>query len=187
MSDLVAAHHGTLSGETTAADLVLTVTTNLLTSVGSNLPAMLSGDLFRITGLVAGNAAMNGDYTVTTVNASTSDYLVARVDLTAIATTSSASAEVTPVDVVTTASLVNVDRVEVINMDGVDEVYFVAALGGVTAATPEVASGTVSVPLAKVAGYKHVELYPSRTDVGTATVKLISQTATQYSILVYGR
>lgn len=81
---------------TVVPDLVINAGTGpngTFTSAGSNLPASLNrgvGAYVRISGLVGGNAAMNGVYQVTSISAAS--YNVTRRDGATITTTSSASA-----------------------------------------------------------------------------------------------
>jgi len=83
----------------TVSDLIITAGTGAngtFDSSGANLPASLDagvGAYVRVSGLTAGDAAMNGIYQVTALT-STSQWNVTRYDGTTIATTSSASLSV---------------------------------------------------------------------------------------------
>lgn len=79
---------------TVVSDLVLTGTSDTLTSAGSNLPTLSVNDYIEISGLTGGDAAMNGIYQVDVVNTVNQSYDVSRYDGATIVTTSSASANV---------------------------------------------------------------------------------------------
>lgn len=84
---------------TNVADLVITGTADTITSAGSNLPVLSSGDYVTISGLTGADEAMNGVYLLSgTPTAASWD--VSRYDGQTIVTTTSAAADVdeNPID-----------------------------------------------------------------------------------------
>lgn len=68
---------------TNVTDFVLTNATSKITSVGTQLPTnseIAVGAYIRVSGLTAGNAAMNGVYQITAINSAGADWSVIRYD-----------------------------------------------------------------------------------------------------------
>lgn len=81
--------------QTVVADLVLTTTTDKITSAGSNLPnnaEIVVGAYVRMSGMT--DSTMDGVYQITVITTPTSDWTVARYDNATILTSSSASVTV---------------------------------------------------------------------------------------------
>lgn len=83
------------TADTVLTDFVLTSGTNLLTSAGANLPTngeVVVGAYFRVSGLTAADAVMNGIYQLVTINTGGSSWEVVRYDNTAIVSVAATAA-----------------------------------------------------------------------------------------------
>ena len=82
------------TSRTNVTDFVLTDTTDVLTSAGTNLPTATALDYINISGLTGGDAAMNGIYQIDVVNTPGASWDVTRLDAVAIVTVAVTTANV---------------------------------------------------------------------------------------------